>query len=93
MRGIYGSLKFLKPNRSYLSKKDDKKAIRERTYITSTLEENIQKKVQSETANNNSVLSNIFSVNNLSIQFNPIEEISEGGGKKSSKLRSFKIDK
>ena len=67
--GIYGSLKFLKPNQSSVAGKDFKRyKDLERTYITSTLDDKTVLNVESDHANYKSKLSNIFSVNNLSLQ-------------------------
>jgi len=92
--GIYGSLRFLRPNQSSVAGKDFKRyKDQERTYITSTLDDKTALNVESYQANNTSKLSNIFSVNNLILQQSTIEEKTEGEIPRISQSKSFKINK
>ena len=65
----------------------------ERTYITSTIDDKTMQNADSEYAQNKSMLSNIFSVRNLSIQPSIIEERTEKTMPYLPKQKSFKVSK
>lgn len=77
-QGIYSNLRFLKPLNSYQSSRCDKLVKdSEHTCITSTAEDKTGNNANSELALNKCLLSNVFSVNNLSFHKSTIEEKTE----------------